>query len=126
MLTCIPLRGHAPCMSDPKRFVDLPEIGDEELAEWQPRVRAMWLARLEEMWAGIQADINSARDFSERGVDPRLPALQLQIAKLAAQLMQLSRPAPAVAEPEPDPVDVLVEARALVAERLDQVAGRVS
>lgn len=86
-------------------------LDQARMAELQPEVRAQLCDRLETMWHGLQQDIEKQRDYSERGVDPRLQQLQLQIVKVEAQLWRmLTAPMPQPAE-ETDPVAAASQAR---------------
>lgn len=100
-------------------------LSAQELAERQPEERARLCDRLETMWQGLQRDIETQRQESERGVDPRLQQLQLQTIKLQAQLWRMTgaplpEPPPAP-DPEAERRDALAEterALLLIQERL--------
>lgn len=96
------------------------------LAEQQATERARLCDRLETMWRGLQQDIETQRDTSERGVDPRSQQLQLQIIKVQAQLWRmLGAPLPEP-EPEPDPEKLLLDAQQTAADALDRVAKKIA
>jgi hypothetical protein len=81
--------------------------------------------RLETMWHGLQRDIETQREESERGVDPRLQQLQLQIIKLMASLWRMTGTPLPEPEPEPDPEAEAHDARAEVERKLNQLMRRM-
>lgn len=97
----------------------------ERMAQEQAAERARICHRLETMWQGLQADIEDQRDHSERGVDPRLQQLQLQVLKLEAQLWRmLTAPMPQPPEP-PDPNQAEGLARIEAEQLLEEIAERL-
>jgi hypothetical protein len=96
----------------------------QRLAAEQAFERASLCARLETMWQGLQTDIVTQREESERGVDPRLQQLQLQTIKLQAQLWRMTGAPLAEPPPAPDPEAEAHDARAEVTRILRQVQER--
>ena len=118
-LTCI-----IPGTMIPVTSYDTP-LGAERLAAEQPEARAMLCDRLETMWQGLQRDIEDQRLESERGVDPRLQQLQLQIVKLMAQLWRMTGTPLPEPPPETDPDAERHDARAEARAALDRVRSQL-
>src|SRR4030042_790166 len=78
------------------------------------------------MWQGLQQDVEYQRETSERGVDPRSQALQLQVIKLQATLWRMTGAPLVEPEPEVDPATALVDARGAAAKALDAVTARLA
>jgi hypothetical protein len=101
-------------------------LGAEELAAGAGFERARLCDRLETMWQGLQEDIEEQRHGSERGVDPRLQQLQIQVVKIQAQLLKLTGPMLPEPPPEADPQQKLLDAAALAAARMEEVVDRLA
>ena len=101
-------------------------LDQTRLAKEQGAERARICDRLETMWQGLQQDVEFARDNSERGVDPRLQQLQLQILKLQATLWRMTAAPLAEPEPEADPELLAFDARAAAEGILASVAAKLS
>lgn len=100
-------------------------LGIDRIAAEQPEERARLCHRLESMWQGMQQDIETQRNDTERGVDPRWLQLQVQVIKLQATLWKMTgTPVP---EPPPaiDPAAEHHDAVAEVQESLDRIRGRI-
>jgi hypothetical protein len=93
-----------------------PEIGEEQLVESQPRVRALLVQRYEEIWDRVSVRINEDKEH-ERPVDPRILEIGLRVLKDEAVLYRLGRAAP-VTEEEDDPTILGIDRAAMVAEQL--------
>lgn len=93
----------------------------ERLSAEQGEQRAKLCDRLETMWQGLQEDIVTQRETSERGVDPRSQQLQLQVLKLQAQLWRLLAAPMPQAPPRPDPEEARVQAQAEAEAQLARV-----
>lgn len=100
----------------------IPEIGEEQLAESQPRVRALLVKRYEEIWGRVEVRIQEDRDH-DRPLDPRILEIGLRVLKDEAVLYRLGRQA-AVVEEEEDPAITGVDRAALVAQQLAELEER--
>lgn len=101
-------------------------LDSNRLASEQATERARLCDRLETMWQGLQTDIQTQRDESERGVDPRLQQLQLQAIKLQMTLWRMTgTPLP---EPpaEVDPEVAAIDARRTATAALERVTARLA
>jgi hypothetical protein len=74
------------------------EITDADLTESAPRVRALVVARLEQVWTVVQARLN-LDSGGEAPIDPRLLEIGLRTTKELSTLYRLNR-APAQTEEE--------------------------
>lgn len=100
-------------------------LDQARMAAEQPQVRAQLCHRLETMWQGLQTDIEAQRLGSERGVDPRLQQLQLQIVKVEAQLWRmLAAPLPQPPE-QVDPQVAAASARDQALEQLEAIEAKL-
>lgn len=119
---------HLTCMMwakiSPVTSYDTP-LDQARMAAEQPEARARLCDRLETMWQGLQQDIETQREESERGADPRLLQLQLQCIKIQAALWRMTAaPLPEPA-PEKDPEAEAHDAQAEAARILAQVSSRL-
>ena len=93
-----------------------PEIGEEQISQDQPRVRALLVQRYEQLWGWVDGCMQAARDL-ERPLDPRVAEIGLRVCKDEAALYRLGRAAAAVEEEE-DPTILAIDRAAMVAEQL--------
>jgi hypothetical protein len=100
----------------------MPEITDDNLLEAAPRVRALIMSRLEQMWAAVNQHIEEAK-AGDRMLDPRMLEIGKGLMKAEADIYRLGRPAPMVAEEEAVPLgrDELV---ARLGTRLDELEAK--
>lgn len=98
----------------------IPEIGEDQLLESQPRVRALLVQRYEQVWTVVDGHIQVARELA-RPPDPRLLEIGLRVLKDEAMLYRLGRQVPVTSDAddeEPVPVDERVR---MVAEQLAEI-----
>lgn len=100
----------------------MPEITEENLAESQPRVRALLMHRYEMMWQHIEARIQEDRD-EVRALDPRLLEIGKGILMQEASLYRLGR-APVAVEEDPDEQLSIIDRREMVAAALDDLEAK--
>jgi hypothetical protein len=81
----------------------MPEITDDNLLEAAPRVRALIMSRLEQMWAAVNQHIEEAK-AGDRMLDPRMLEIGKGLMKEEAAIYRLGRPAPVVQEEEAEPL----------------------
>jgi hypothetical protein len=93
-----------------------PEIGEEQIAQDQPRVRALLVKRYEQLWNWVDDQMEAAREH-ERPLDPRVAEIGLRVCKDEAALYRLNRAAAAL-EDEEDPTILAIDRAAMVAEQL--------
>lgn len=93
-----------------------PEIGEEQLVESQPRVRALLVQRYEEIWNRVAVRIHDDQE-QQRPIDPRILEIGLRVLKDEAVLYRLGRSMPAP-EDEEDPTITAIDRAAMVAEQL--------
>ena len=104
-------------------------IGDEQLTDSQPQVRALLVQRYEMIWRACQPRIDPPVD--EYGnllypVDPRFVEAGMRCARDLALLYRLHAPATSMSEPDPGSrVDQRELVRAQVAELEARSAGEV-
>jgi hypothetical protein len=96
-----------------------PEITEEQLAESQPRVRALLIQRYERMYGRVDERIQED-ERGERPLDPRFLELGIRIAKEVSVLYRMSRP-PAIQEEEEDPSIVGVDRMDMVLRQLTEL-----
>ena len=102
----------------------IPEIGEDQLLESQPRVRALLVHRYEEVWTEVSNHIKVARQVS-RPPDPRMLEIGLRVLKDEAVLYRLGRTLPASEADEELQVSV-DERLALVSAQLAEVEAKRS
>lgn len=98
------------------------EITEEDLAQAQPKVRALQVQRLEDLWGVVRNRLDEA----EQGLvahDPRYLEIGIRILKEEAGIYRLAKPAPAVEEEE-DPEIVGVNRLALINAQLDELEAK--
>lgn len=78
-------------------------LTEENLAAVRPVALATTILRLEEIFRDLIGDITQQRQYSEKGVDPRLIKLQLDVLKEMARLMRLHLPPSQVVDAEEGP-----------------------
>ncbi len=98
------------------------EITEEQLAESQPRVRALQIQRYEKIWDRIQERIVEDEQ-GERPIDPRFLELGIRVLKEEAGIYRLGRVAQAVEEEE-DPSITGVDRMATVMRQLEELEAR--
>ena len=94
-----------------------PEIGEDELADAAPRVRAQTIGRLEDLYRVVRNQIEGSED-GERPLDPRYLEIGIRILKEESLLYRLTRP-PAVREDDDDPAHVFDPAEQVRAQLLE-------
>lgn len=100
----------------------IPEIGEEQLQESQPRVRALLVHRYEKVWTEIDNHIKTAQQIG-RPPDPRMLEIGLRVLKDEAVLYRLGRLPTAAEADEEEPASV-DERLALVMGQLAEVEAR--
>lgn len=68
-------------------------VGEEELIEAAPRVRALQIQRYEDLWKVVQDHIHTHEE-AERPIDPRYLEIGVRILKEEAGLYRLNRSIP--------------------------------
>lgn len=94
-----------------------PEIGEDELNEAAPRVRAQTIGRYEDLYRVVRAQIEGAEE-GERPLDPRYLEIGIRILKEESILYRLTRP-PVVREDEEDSSHVFDPAEQVRAQLLE-------
>lgn len=94
-----------------------PEIGEDELAEAQAKVRAQTVARYEDLYRVVRNQIEGSED-GERPLDPRYLEIGIRILKEESLLYRLTRP-PVVREDDEDPSHVFDPAEQVRAQLLE-------
>jgi hypothetical protein len=97
------------------------EIGEDQLEEAKPRVRAQTIRRYEELYARVQERVRED-EAGERPLDPRFLELGIRILKEEAALYRLGRIAPAVEEEDDQMAGV--DRAQVVAEQLAELEAR--
>lgn len=98
------------------------EITEEDLAQAQPKVRALAIQRLEEYHSYVKKRVDEA-DAGMVAHDPRWVEIGIRILKEEAGLYRLAKPAPALEEEE-DPEIVGVNRLALINAQLDELEAK--
>lgn len=94
-----------------------PEIGEDELADAAPRVRAQTIGRLEDLYRVVKGQIEGA-ETGERPLDPRYLEIGIRILKEESLLYRLTKP-PAAREDDDDPAHVFDPAEQVRAQLLE-------
>ena len=98
------------------------EIGEDDLVLAQPKVRALQVQRLEQLWDMVRGRLDEA----EQGAvahDPRFLEIGIRILKEEALIYRLAKPAPPLEEEE-DPEVVGVNRLALINAQLDELEAK--
>lgn len=100
----------------------MPEITDDNLTEAAPRVRALIMSRLEQMWDAVRVHIEEAQ-AGDRMLDPRMLEIGKGLMKAEADIYRLGRPQPVTVEEEVVPLgrDELV---ARLGSKLDELEAK--
>lgn len=93
------------------------QITEEDLASSAPTVRALLVARLEQLWSAVH--VHLLRDGDGAPVDPRMLEIGLRIVKEESLLYRLQRPPALSLDEDDDIVGGGVDRRAVVAASLD-------
>lgn len=99
-------------------------IGDEQIAESQPLVRALAVQRLEKIWRACEPMINPPVDDTGEFLykpDPRFIEAGMRCVRDLALLYRLHAPTAAMSEPDPG---TRVDARELVRAQLVELEAR--
>lgn len=96
------------------------QIGDEELADAAPRVRALVLERLEQVWATCAPHVDGTLARAGERVDPRFVEAGIRVLDRLAKLYRLD--SPQVTETR---VDSVVDPVALVEAQLAEISARM-
>lgn len=99
----------------------LPQITDEDLASSKAAVRALVVARLEQLWRPISDHLKKVSDFPP---DPRLLEIGLRITKDLSLMYQLQRPVKEPEEEETEEIGGGVDRRALVEQTLVELEAK--
>ena len=94
------------------------QVGEEEIAEAAPKVRALVLERLEMIWSQVEPHLQREPDEKP---DVRFLEAGIRVLDRLSRLYRLDSPA-AQSEKEVSVVD----SRALVLSQLDEIAARMS
>lgn len=100
----------------------MPEITDENLAEAAPRVRALIMARWEQMWEQVSKHMAEADDGA-RMLDPRMLEIGRGILRAETELYRLLKPQ-LLQEEEEEPMP-LVDRREAVELRLVEIEAKL-
>lgn len=100
----------------------LPGIRDEEITESAPRVRALVVKRLEQMWATIAPHVDGSRVEEGWSPDVRFLEAGIRVCDRLVKLYRLDQPVAA----DPLAGDVAADARALVSKSLAELEERLS
>lgn len=120
----MPLAADTGCVDQEGRLPAPPQITDEDLVRSAPAVRALLVSRLEAMWRPIEVAMQVAQDPA-LPVDPRLLEIGIRLVDKEAQLYGITRPKPVVEEErELEGLDVGVDRRAMIEDRLKQIEER--
>lgn len=106
-------------VTDESKTVGVRRITDEDLISSGPAVRALLVARLEQLWKPVERALE-ADNAGLMPADPRLLEFGRQVVKDEAALYRLARP-PVVAEVEEEVLGEGVDRRALVESRLQEI-----
>ena len=98
------------------------EIGEDDLILAQPKVRALQVQRLEQLWDVVHRRLDEAEE-GQVAHDPRFLEIGIRILKEEALIYRLAKPAPAVEEEE-DPEVVGVNRLALINSQLDELEAK--
>lgn len=98
------------------------EIGEDDLILAQPKVRALQVQRLEQLWDVVHRRLDEAEQ-GQVAHDPRFLEIGIRILKEEALIYRLAKPAPAVEEEE-DPEVVGVNRLALINSQLDELEAK--
>lgn len=82
-----------------------PEIGEAQLIESAPRVRALTIKRYEQIWSIVETEIKEAQELL-KPMDPRLLEIGIRVLKEETALYRLGRP-PLATEEEEDPIHAI-------------------
>ena len=125
MLLCVTVCAHAQCM-DTDIIPAGAGIGDEQITESQPLVRALAVQRLEKIWRACEPMINPPVDDLGEFLykpDPRFIEAGMRCVRDLALLYRLHAPTASMSEPDPG---TRVDARELVRAQLVELEARTS
>jgi hypothetical protein len=97
-------------------------IGEEELYESQPRVRALIVRRYEALYALVEAHIAQAEESGRSG-DPRFLEIGVRVLREMSALYRMGSP-PKVSEEDADP-NAGVDPASLVLASLAEIEGKL-
>lgn len=106
----------------PSAGAGMPEITDENLAEAAPRVRALIMARWEQMWEQVSKHMAEADDGA-RMLDPRMLEIGRGILRAETELYRLLKPQ--LLQEEEEEVMPLVDRREAVELRLVEIEAKL-
>lgn len=99
-------------------------ITDEDIAESGPAVRALLVARLEQLWKPVEMRLDMEKDGS-MPMDPRMMEIGVRICKELAGHYRLARPPLATPEEDTDLLGPGVDRAALVEQKLSEIEARI-
>lgn len=99
------------------------QITEADLVESAPRVRALMVARLEALWAPVNARLQ-LDGGGEQPIDPRLLEIGLRIVKEEALIYRLGRAPAANEEEEQDPAPG-VDRAAMIEGKLQEIENKL-
>lgn len=100
------------------------EITDEQVADSGPRVRALLVQRLEQVWSVIEGHVNEHLDGT-RPVDPRMLEIGLRTVKEVKDLYRLAKPQVASEEEDEDPQQAALDRRSLVLMQIEAAEAKL-
>jgi hypothetical protein len=99
------------------------EIGEEQILQAQPKVRALQIQRLELIWNLVEARIKEA---DELPIDPRFLEIGLRTLKAEETLYRLTKPAPPSEDEEQDPQALSTERKAMLLRTLEELEQKLA
>ena len=103
--------------------VGMPQITETDLVASAPRVRALMVARLEALWAPVNARLQ-LDGGGEQPIDPRLLEIGLRIVKEEALIYRLGRVPSTVEEEDGDPAPG-VDRAAMIDAKLQEIENKM-
>lgn len=100
------------------------EITEADLVESGPRVRALQVARLEQIWSAVNARLQMDAG-GEAPIDPRLLEIGLRVIKEESLIYRLGRPPVAGGEEEDDQERVGPDKVSLIEHTLAEIEARL-
>lgn len=95
------------------------QIGEEEISEAAPKVRALVLERLEMIWSQVQPHVDGTITREDGRVDVRFLEAGIRVCDRLSRLYRLDQPATS-AEKETS----IIDSKALVLAQLAEIAAR--
>lgn len=97
------------------------QIGEEEIHDAAPKVRALVLERLEMIWGQVQPYVDGTIAREDGRIDVRFLEAGIRVCDRLSRLYRLDSPAASK-----ENVDVLIDSRALVMAQLAEISARMT